>query len=103
MTTADSLDLVKFRFVEFIKEVLVPENLIPIDGNSIILKGFLIGFAAIILDHRCGSAPDGIYQLLGIISRRSYLSGNPREIVLYKNILVHWQQSTIQIKKNGCN
>ena len=85
------------------QKVFIPEYPIPIYGNCIIPKNFFIGLTAVIFYHSSSSAPDGIDQLLRIIACRRYLFCNSAKIVLNKNVLIHWQQSAIQIEQYCCN
>ena len=60
-------------------------------------------FYSRIFHHGVGGLPDPVDQRLGIIAPRGHVLGNGHKIGLGKQILIHGEQGSVQIKQNSGN
>ena len=93
-----------FRAVEFYAIELVEygnmlRRRVAVDVRKRFPKRLFVGARAVVFHHRLGACPDPFQQNLGIESVGHHFFGQTGEIGLDEHILVHGEQSPVQIKE----
>jgi hypothetical protein len=89
IVTADCLNLLEIRAVEFIKFGLVRSGIVTENGAEVLPEDLFIGHTAIVFDHGGSATPNGLDELLGLVSMGSQFGGKAAKVGLYKHILIH--------------